>query len=140
MQTTKQFSDDSNSNIITTIKKVISCVDIFFFFNDTATTEIYTLSLHDALPISLPHVLPDARPAGPELPGVVPRAPDERGRPAEGRPDRRGGRLHGHGRQLRPAEAPVPGPGRPPGAGRPREDLGRPLHEGAQPMRRTAAV
>src|SRR5258707_13758391 len=36
------------------------CVDIcdyifllfFFFFNDTATTEIYTLSLHDALPIS----------------------------------------------------------------------------------------
>src|SRR2546425_10534377 len=26
---------------------------IFFFFNDTATTEIYTLSLHDALPISL---------------------------------------------------------------------------------------
>src|SRR5258705_251203 len=25
-----------------------------FFFNDTATTEIYTLSLHDALPISLP--------------------------------------------------------------------------------------
>src|SRR5258705_10152989 len=28
---------------------VFSC---FFFFNDTATTEIYTLSLHDALPIS----------------------------------------------------------------------------------------
>src|SRR5256886_15350459 len=27
-------------------------VDSFFFFNDTATTEIYTLSLHDALPIS----------------------------------------------------------------------------------------
>src|SRR3712207_8575123 len=26
---------------------------IFFFFNDTATTEIYTLSLHDALPIYL---------------------------------------------------------------------------------------
>src|SRR2546425_7840256 len=25
----------------------------FFFFNDTATTEIYTLSLHDALPISM---------------------------------------------------------------------------------------
>ena len=25
----------------------------FFFFNDTATTEIYTLSLHDALPICL---------------------------------------------------------------------------------------
>src|SRR3712207_7136704 len=29
-------------------------VRLFFFFNDTATTEIYTLSLHDALPISSP--------------------------------------------------------------------------------------
>src|SRR5256885_16116795 len=27
------------------------CLLYFFFFNDTATTEIYTLSLHDALPI-----------------------------------------------------------------------------------------
>src|SRR5476649_3085666 len=27
------------------------CRFVFFFFNDTATTEIYTLSLHDALPI-----------------------------------------------------------------------------------------
>src|SRR5258708_31850022 len=34
----------------------------FFFFNDTATTEIYTLSLHDALPICL-HV-DQGRPAG----------------------------------------------------------------------------
>jgi len=30
----------------------------FFFFNDTATTEIYTLSLHDALPISPPASCP----------------------------------------------------------------------------------
>src|SRR5437588_6545468 len=30
----------------------------FFFFNDTATTEIYTLSLHDALPILAPASLP----------------------------------------------------------------------------------
>src|SRR2546428_3834026 len=29
----------------------------FFFFNDTATTEIYTLSLHDALPISVNDVV-----------------------------------------------------------------------------------
>src|SRR5690349_24944013 len=29
----------------------------FFFFNDTATTEIYTLSLHDALPIFSPSIL-----------------------------------------------------------------------------------
>src|SRR3712207_8449184 len=36
----------------------MSCVSVqlvgFFFFNDTATTEIYTLSLHDALPIFAP--------------------------------------------------------------------------------------
>src|SRR2546422_878429 len=31
----------------------LSSSSCFFFFNDTATTEIYTLSLHDALPISL---------------------------------------------------------------------------------------
>ena len=39
----------------------------FFFFNDTATTEIYTLSLHDALPI-LPH-------GGVYVPPVDPSAP-----------------------------------------------------------------
>src|SRR6266487_6541521 len=32
----------------------MSFLFFFFFFNDTATTEIYTLSLHDALPISMP--------------------------------------------------------------------------------------
>src|SRR6185436_20977209 len=37
----------------------------FFFFNDTATTEIYTLSLHDALPISSSVVLP--APVPPEM-------------------------------------------------------------------------
>src|SRR2546430_14738607 len=44
--------------------------EFFFFFNDTATTEIYTLSLHDALPISAPYHPPDSRrsrtPAGNE--------------------------------------------------------------------------
>src|SRR2546427_3905958 len=38
----------------------MTCYLFFFFFNDTATTEIYTLSLHDALPIS---VLGGERPA-----------------------------------------------------------------------------
>ena len=38
----------------------IFCI-CFFFFNDTATTEIYTLSLHDALPISLQDSLIMAR-------------------------------------------------------------------------------
>src|SRR5256885_12282959 len=34
---------------------------VFFFFNDTATTEIYTLSLHDALPIFLGELPRDRR-------------------------------------------------------------------------------
>src|SRR3712207_7003365 len=48
---------------------------LFFFFNDTATTEIYTLSLHDALPIS---VLEEDRvasllqhPGNPSRPGAI---------------------------------------------------------------------
>src|SRR2546426_9308721 len=41
-----------------------SVLFIFFFFNDTATTEIYTLSLHDALPISKEEVRVLARRAG----------------------------------------------------------------------------
>src|SRR3989449_1680210 len=36
-------------------------IDSFFFFNDTATTEIYTLSLHDALPILAISVSDDGR-------------------------------------------------------------------------------
>src|SRR5947209_11286483 len=44
----------------------------FFFFNDTATTEIYTLSLHDALPIC--RTAPGARSRA----GVWPRAGPER--------------------------------------------------------------
>src|SRR2546426_9959972 len=34
------------------VVRLTLCSFFFFFFNDTATTEIYTLSLHDALPIS----------------------------------------------------------------------------------------
>src|SRR5256884_9507889 len=53
----------------------------FFFFNDTATTEIYTLSLHDALPIYAPRRgLPVRRPVD---------APDDRCRGAT--PPRGGG-------------------------------------------------
>src|SRR6185436_21053019 len=37
----------------------------FFFFNDTATTEIYTLSLHDALPISCAKRHTSSRARGP---------------------------------------------------------------------------
>src|SRR2546427_3118837 len=48
----------------------------FFFFNDTATTEIYTLSLHDALPICCRRNLwsGDARATGPAAPACAARA------------------------------------------------------------------
>src|SRR2546425_8094078 len=46
----------------------------FFFFNDTATTEIYTLSLHDALPISRP-----VRESGGDVPRAVVRRLHQRG-------------------------------------------------------------
>src|SRR3712207_8595533 len=67
----------------------------FFFFNDTATTEIYTLSLHDALPISGP-----ARPGAPgRRPGRNPGsraagAPRARLRAAGTAPDRKSTRLN----------------------------------------------
>src|SRR3712207_6954686 len=59
---------------------------VFFFFNDTATTEIYTLSLHDALPISRrwgswcrrcpsPRPRPPPWPYGPRLRAPPRRAP-----------------------------------------------------------------
>src|SRR6266704_3486366 len=41
------------NSIIFICRLYIDIVSFFFFFNDTATTEIYTLSLHDALPIRL---------------------------------------------------------------------------------------
>src|SRR3712207_6961994 len=55
---------------------------MFFFFNDTATTEIYTLSLHDALPICLEKD-PEDRPASAReliavLDGAVPDAGADR--------------------------------------------------------------
>src|SRR2546425_11334205 len=56
---------------------------LFFFFNDTATTEIYTLSLHDALPISRRRGDPAAR-------------PDPRAAPSAPR-----GRLRGRARRAR---------------------------------------
>src|SRR2546429_8246604 len=56
----------------------------FFFFNDTATTEIYTLSLHDALPI-----LPLSR-----VPSARSRAPQARSAPAFRCADRKSTRLN----------------------------------------------
>src|SRR2546421_5087442 len=39
--------------VVLRLTLLLCALFFFFFFNDTATTEIYTLSLHDALPISL---------------------------------------------------------------------------------------
>ena len=47
-QATNSMNNDEFLLNVLTVVVVIFC---FFFFNDTATTEIYTLSLHDALPI-----------------------------------------------------------------------------------------
>src|SRR2546430_8101799 len=71
---------------------------LFFFFNDTATTEIYTLSLHDALPIS--HRGRPRRPGRPAVPARhPPRHPrDERGGPPE--PDRKSTRLNSSHSQI----------------------------------------
>src|SRR3712207_7639505 len=62
----------------------------FFFFNDTATTEIYTLSLHDALPIS-----------GPRRRGRPQRARDQ-DRPDRARRDRRPAPRRRGARRLAP--------------------------------------
>src|SRR6266478_8861915 len=61
---------------------------LFFFFNDTATTEIYTLSLHDALPISSFH--------GDRSSAVAPRRSDAL-RP---RADRKSTRLNSRHSQI----------------------------------------
>src|SRR5688572_33410022 len=67
----------------------------FFFFNDTATTEIYTLSLHDALPISsnTPMRSPDSSTA---------KTPIRRSRPSRrsGNSDRKSTRLNSSHSQI----------------------------------------
>src|SRR2546430_5820086 len=65
----------------------------FFFFNDTATTEIYTLSLHDALPISF-----DRRP--PRGGAAVRRAARAGGDPGGFRGDRKSTRLNSSHSQI----------------------------------------
>src|SRR3712207_4194554 len=60
-QSTRLNSSHANiSYAVFFLKKKKDSVLFYFFFNDTATTEIYTLSLHDALPIST--TSPSARP------------------------------------------------------------------------------
>src|SRR6266498_1390543 len=77
-------------------------VNRFFFFNDTATTEIYTLSLHDALPICNTSI---------GLPEGAPRAEQDRQAGDQGRPPRareqgtdEGGHQEGPGDDRRGAQ------------------------------------
>src|SRR2546429_1910220 len=70
----------------------------FFFFNDTATTEIYTLSLHDALPIYVPAAdrrsAPDGRGAAARTPWRHQGCGGPARRPAGHRTDRKSTRLN----------------------------------------------
>src|SRR2546427_13255743 len=67
---------------------------LFFFFNDTATTEIYTLSLHDALPISA------RRPAAPRSHQAHCRCRSGATYPAGSRGDRKSTRLNSSHSQI----------------------------------------
>src|SRR3989475_5613968 len=69
---------------------------MFFFFNDTAPTEIYTLSLHDALPICGGHRRGGT--AALFLPGPPRYQPLERA--GAGRPDRKSTRLNSSHSQI----------------------------------------
>src|SRR6266540_4783370 len=65
-------------------ERVEMCPRLHFFFNDTATPEIYTLSLHDALPICQQQNAPRDRVNGPTAPA----------RFLEGEADRKSTRLN----------------------------------------------
>src|SRR5690348_18514378 len=47
----RNYNNQHVFNPYMTTQTTRNCILFIFFFNDTATTEIYTLSLHDALPI-----------------------------------------------------------------------------------------
>src|SRR2546425_5620555 len=75
---------------------------IFFFFNDTATTEIYTLSLHDALPISIAQLqglgVGAAFGSAPEIAQASQQEPSQRFAP--GRPEELQARSEEHTSEL----------------------------------------
>src|SRR3712207_4679123 len=76
------------------------CICGVFFFNDTAPTEIYTLSLHDALPISAPDRQRGPGPGRGRARGGCARLRDP-GQGGHGRPaHRRPGRLRGRGPEI----------------------------------------
>src|SRR2546430_6251714 len=75
----------------------------FFFFNDTATTEIYTLSLHDALPICRQNRLPRASSSRRNIRGEPRSAgggPQSSSPPGSPPPDRKSTRLNSSHSQI----------------------------------------
>src|SRR2546426_8284655 len=72
----------------------------FFFFNDTATTEIYTLSLHDALPISPPRGGSGRRGTGWSWPSNRPKACSARAGARRGATKRAWARSEEHTSEL----------------------------------------
>src|SRR2546427_9027036 len=70
---------------------------MFFFFNDTATTEIYTLSLHDALPIS---IIPYDRVVERSIPQEIPLYWDQAMNPNATEEDRKSTRLNSSHSQI----------------------------------------
>src|SRR3712207_9523937 len=107
---------------------IVGCIRPFCFFNDTATTEIYTLSLHDALPISRRDRRSPARDGGERRVGP---APIRRGgrAPVAGAPPAACLRPRGDDVLPRPPHSP---PGR--GGWRPRvRGEGTPPPRGAPP-------
>src|SRR5438093_13779674 len=77
-----------------------SVIFFFFFFNDTATTEIYTLSLHDALPISVPPEVVSGLRVPVQSPGRRRSGESGRGRSASSPPAGRSGRSEEHTSEL----------------------------------------
>src|SRR3712207_8308607 len=76
---------------------------IFFFFNDTATTEIYTLSLHDALPILVwdrPPYISRAKARSEPLPPYRSNAPSQPANSSRTRRRPRGRRSEEHTSEL----------------------------------------
>src|SRR3989441_683684 len=103
-----------------------SLISLFFFFNDTATTEIYTLSLHDALPISVWGHPRWRRPRGPRSSDRLPREARDGGRRRRDlphlQPGHRGPGRHARDRAAHAGGAPPvarqPEPAPPGGRGR----------------------
>src|SRR2546430_15686371 len=83
---------------------LLPLITFFFFFNDTATTEIYTLSLHDALPICFgARILPPPMKLVSFLLAGLVAAPSSvtlAQRPERGREDRKSTRLNSSHSQI----------------------------------------